>query len=104
MRPSADQSPLPFRSRFASGAIRRVALLLSPGSRARRIAIAAAGGFVGLVLVAVVSGPIVRSVAESRAEAMGLHIGVRSAGLSWDGVRLGGVTLSCPQVPSLAAE
>lgn len=68
------------------------------------MAIAASSGFAALVLVAVASGPIVRSVAESRAAALGLRIGIRSAGLSWDGVRLGGVTLSCPDVPSVRAE
>jgi hypothetical protein len=104
MRPSADQSPAPFRSRFASGAIRRVALLLAPGSRARPLAIVAASSLVALVLVAVVSGPIVRGVAEARAEALGLRIGIRAAGLSWGGVRLGGVTLSCTDVPSVTAE
>jgi hypothetical protein len=104
MRPSADQSPVPFRSRFASGAIRRVALVLSPGTKARRIAIAAGAGLVALIFVAVVSGPIVRSVATSRAEALGLRIGIRSAGLSWGGVRLAGVTLSCPEVPSVSAD
>lgn len=103
MRPSADQSPVPFRSRFASGAFRRVAVLLAPG-RPRRVAVTAGAGVLAVAAAALVSGPIVRGAAESRAQALGLRIAIRDAGLAWGGVHLGGVTLSSPDVPSVTAE
>ncbi|HEX4337115.1 MAG TPA: transglycosylase domain-containing protein [Polyangiaceae bacterium] len=76
---------------------------LPPGPR-RTAAAVAASVFAVVLLVVLVSGPIVRGMAESRAEALGLKLAIRRAGIGLGVVRLSGVSISCPELPGVTAE
>ena len=83
--------------------MRRLQELLPPGPRRTAAIFAAAAGgvlFVGML----VSGPVVRSVAESRAAALGLRLEIKSAGVGFGTVRLSGVSVSSSELPGITAE
>jgi hypothetical protein len=103
MTPSADPSRAP-----AAGPL-RVAIFGEPGGavpiwKRRRVGFGAAGALAAFVLLLLLIGPLARSMAESRAAALGLRIVIRDAGLGFGSFRLSGVTLSAPELPGFAAE
>ena len=103
MRPSADQSGDPFRPNVFWDSLRRASQVLVQG-RAGVAALSAGAAGAGLLIALLAAGPIVRSVAKSRAEAMGLTVTIRDAGIGWGTVRLSGVTLSSPELPDVKVE
>jgi hypothetical protein len=102
MAPPGDSSRAPFIRPFAA-AVRLASQTFPKGPR-RNLAIGMASAAGVLLVLALFAGPIARSVATSRAEAMGVRLVVRDAGLGWGSIRFRGVVVSSPELPDLTAE
>jgi hypothetical protein len=97
-----DSSRAPLLRPFAAAV--RLASRTFPKGRRRTAAIAAAIATTVALVLLLSAGPIARSIATSRAEAMGIRLVVRETGIGWGSVRLAGVTVSSPELPDLKAE